>query len=195
MAYPHRSFFRRNFGHGAWWRHNHDSRSHNIFGHSSNSRTGHQSSCVHSNCYCRNNYSLKKWFHTNKKLNVDNYARSAVFSGWCEHNKSHSKKHCSHHFWRVFDCHCNLAVHNLFYAYKKQKIVDKLFAICYYTCISRGETMIDKNKCISCGACVSVCPVEAIKFGADSKPVIDPNICVKCGACENTCPVEAIKID
>lgn len=55
--------------------------------------------------------------------------------------------------------------------------------------------MIDKNKCISCGACVSVCPVEAIKFGEDGKPVIDQNICVKCGACENTCPVEAIKID
>ena len=129
MAYPHWPFFRSNLGHGAWWRHNYDSGTHDFLGDSSNSRTGDQSPCVHSNCYCRNNYSLKKWFHTNKKLNVDNFAGSAVFSGWCEHNKSHSKKHCSHHFWRVFDCHCNLAVHNLFYAYKKQKIVDKLFVL------------------------------------------------------------------
>lgn len=55
--------------------------------------------------------------------------------------------------------------------------------------------MIDKAKCIGCGACVSICPVEAISFGADGKAQIDQTKCLKCGACEGTCPVEAIKIN
>ncbi len=55
--------------------------------------------------------------------------------------------------------------------------------------------MIDKDKCIACGQCVNICPVEAIKFEKDGKPQIDKNICIKCGACENLCPTQAIKID
>lgn len=47
------------------------------------------------------------------------------------------------------------------------------------------------DDCTMCGACESVCPVEAISAG-DGKYVIDPNLCTDCGACESTCPVEAI---
>lgn len=54
--------------------------------------------------------------------------------------------------------------------------------------------MVNKDKCIGCGACESVCPVGAIKLDANGKSEIDTNICIKCGACENLCPVEAIKI-
>lgn len=53
--------------------------------------------------------------------------------------------------------------------------------------------MVDEKKCISCGACISICPVGAIKF-VNGKAHIDPNICVKCGGCEQICPVGAIKI-
>lgn len=54
--------------------------------------------------------------------------------------------------------------------------------------------MIDKNKCISCGTCVAICPVEAISFASDGKAQIDTNKCIKCGACQASCPVEAIEI-
>ena len=47
------------------------------------------------------------------------------------------------------------------------------------------------SDCVSCGACASSCPVEAISQGADQY-VIDPETCVDCGACADTCPVEAI---
>jgi ferredoxin len=47
------------------------------------------------------------------------------------------------------------------------------------------------NDCTNCGACVPVCPVEAISAGAD-KHEIDPETCVDCGACAAECPVEAI---
>lgn len=53
--------------------------------------------------------------------------------------------------------------------------------------------MVDPKKCISCGACISLCPQNAIKF-VDGKAKIDPKKCVKCGACASFCPMTAITI-
>lgn len=47
------------------------------------------------------------------------------------------------------------------------------------------------EECISCGACVAECPVEAISEG-DGKYVIDAEICTDCDACAAVCPVDAI---
>lgn len=55
--------------------------------------------------------------------------------------------------------------------------------------------MVEKDKCIGCGACMQLCPVGAISFDEDGKAKIDPNICIKCGTCEASCPVQAIKIN
>ena len=46
------------------------------------------------------------------------------------------------------------------------------------------------DECISCGACASECPVDAISEG-DGKYVIDADKCIECGACADTCPVGA----
>lgn len=46
------------------------------------------------------------------------------------------------------------------------------------------------NECVSCGSCISACPVEAIKEGTPY--TIDPDTCVDCGACVDNCPVDAI---
>ena len=56
------------------------------------------------------------------------------------------------------------------------------------------KKMVNKDVCIGCGACISMCPVSAIKFGADGKAEINPDICIKCKTCEGVCPVSAIKI-
>ncbi len=43
------------------------------------------------------------------------------------------------------------------------------------------------------GACVEVCPVDAIHGGADNEQMfIDPDSCICCAACEPTCPIGAI---
>ena len=47
------------------------------------------------------------------------------------------------------------------------------------------------DECISCGACASVCPVEAISEGP-STYVIDAGTCTDCGTCVDECPVSAI---
>ncbi len=52
-------------------------------------------------------------------------------------------------------------------------------------------TYIINDSCISCGACESECPVDAISPG-DSIYVIDEDACIDCGACANVCPVDAI---
>lgn len=50
---------------------------------------------------------------------------------------------------------------------------------------------IISDDCVSCGACVSECPNDAISEGAD-KYVIDADACVDCGACADVCPSSAI---
>jgi len=54
---------------------------------------------------------------------------------------------------------------------------------------------IDKEKCFSCGACVSLCPVEAITVVEDKSVDFDKEKCVgsTCSACVEACPVGAIK--
>ncbi len=47
------------------------------------------------------------------------------------------------------------------------------------------------DSCISCGACASECPCEAISEGA-TQYEIDADACAGCGVCAGVCPVEAI---
>jgi len=48
------------------------------------------------------------------------------------------------------------------------------------------------EECISCGACESTCPENAISQG-DGAYVIDPAKCNDDGACVSSCPVNCIK--
>ena len=46
------------------------------------------------------------------------------------------------------------------------------------------------DKCISCGACASECPVGSISQW-DERFIIDQSACISCGTCAGVCPVEA----
>ena len=54
-------------------------------------------------------------------------------------------------------------------------------------------TTVDAEKCTACGACVDVCPVEAITMNEDVA-VVDAENCTDCGACADECPTEAITL-
>jgi len=52
---------------------------------------------------------------------------------------------------------------------------------------------IDREKCMGCGGCVSLCPVDALEL-KNKKLTIDHEKCVECGNCVKFCPVKALEI-
>jgi ferredoxin len=54
---------------------------------------------------------------------------------------------------------------------------------------------IDSEKCFSCGACVTICPVEAITLTEDFSIKFNKEKCVgsTCSVCVDACPARAIK--
>lgn len=49
------------------------------------------------------------------------------------------------------------------------------------------EMQFEPEKCTGCGACVKVCPNQALTL-KDGRPVLDREACTLCGKCENYCP-------
>lgn len=52
----------------------------------------------------------------------------------------------------------------------------------------------DEDKCIDCGACISLCPVKAICSADDWTVEVDDQLCIGCGFCTFSCPTRAIKV-
>ncbi len=51
--------------------------------------------------------------------------------------------------------------------------------------------IIDRDECIECGLCESICPKKAVKKHNDFAYEIT-NACVSCSLCAKNCPVGAI---
>lgn len=51
---------------------------------------------------------------------------------------------------------------------------------------------VDNNKCLHCGKCENVCPVNKIHMSRDRYPVWDDS-CMHCMSCIGNCPVDAIE--
>ncbi|MEM0372738.1 MAG: 4Fe-4S binding protein [archaeon] len=49
----------------------------------------------------------------------------------------------------------------------------------------------DRNKCIYCGGCVSVCPANALTL-KEVRIECDAKKCVDCGSCIKFCPAGAL---
>lgn len=57
------------------------------------------------------------------------------------------------------------------------------------------ENKVDQTKCVGCGACMSVCPVNAISINNEGKAQIDQTKCIKCCSCNSVCPMSAINME
>ena len=52
---------------------------------------------------------------------------------------------------------------------------------------------INPDLCVGCGACVDVCPVEALSMKKE-KATCDGDKCIDCGQCVDECPEGAISL-
>lgn len=55
----------------------------------------------------------------------------------------------------------------------------------------------DRDACVGCGACVSSCPVDALKMEGEHPneyPVVDEEWCIGCGVCVAQCARSAAKL-
>lgn len=52
----------------------------------------------------------------------------------------------------------------------------------------------DQEKCVQCGACVDICPMEALTFGEDGLIQFEEQRCIGCGLCVSVCPSDAMQV-
>ncbi|MBS7622302.1 4Fe-4S binding protein [Candidatus Bathyarchaeota archaeon] len=57
-----------------------------------------------------------------------------------------------------------------------------------------GFIEISRQRCIDCGHCITLCPVQAISAEEDLTVKIDQDRCINCGACVDCCPTRAISM-
>lgn len=79
-------------------------------------------------------------------------------------------------------CCCGVLTH-----IKKHPEPGKLVSNPYYA-------TYDPELCISCGACLDVCPMEALTMDNNDNVVFNQLRCIGCGLCVTVCPSQAIKI-
>jgi len=59
--------------------------------------------------------------------------------------------------------------------------------------VNKMVARVNKDKCMYCGACTSVCPKLALELKETYIHVYDDR-CIDCGLCVLACPVGAIKL-
>ena len=58
----------------------------------------------------------------------------------------------------------------------------------------RRRAYVAQEHCVACGACVKVCPREAIAVWKGCFAAVDSEKCIGCGKCAKTCPAGCITI-
>ena len=59
----------------------------------------------------------------------------------------------------------------------------------------KGRIIVDELKCIDCGACVSLCPTDALSLNQEARLEFSKEKCIGCLLCVDTCPRLAIVVD
>ncbi len=53
---------------------------------------------------------------------------------------------------------------------------------------------LDRERCVGCGTCVTVCPREVLVQEAGRTRIHNRDACMECGACAINCVVQAITV-
>lgn len=57
----------------------------------------------------------------------------------------------------------------------------------------KGRVIVDDDKCIDCGACISLCPTDALHFDENDRLEFSYEKCIGCLLCLDSCPRKAIE--
>lgn len=57
------------------------------------------------------------------------------------------------------------------------------------------KARILRKDCVACGACVNVCPVNAVSIYKGIWADVDQEKCIGCSKCEKICPPSAITME
>jgi len=57
----------------------------------------------------------------------------------------------------------------------------------------KGRVLVDTDKCTNCGACVSLCPTEALTMDENYQLEFAEEKCIGCNLCIDSCPRFAIE--
>ena len=57
----------------------------------------------------------------------------------------------------------------------------------------KGRVIINDDKCIDCGACISLCPTDALHFNSEDRLEFSYEKCIGCLLCLDSCPRYAIE--
>lgn len=73
----------------------------------------------------------------------------------------------------------------------KNRLIGSLARILPHETKHHKRFFIEKEKCVNCGVCLKVCPINNIIIEANTPKILER--CVRCGACTHNCPKNAIR--
>lgn len=77
----------------------------------------------------------------------------------------------------------------------KAKEVEEVFKRFGVEVIELKEAVVkDDERCVHCGLCISICPVEVFRFDENWRVVADVDKCIHCGVCTRVCPCGALSL-
>jgi MinD superfamily P-loop ATPase len=59
----------------------------------------------------------------------------------------------------------------------------------------KGRVKVDFDRCIDCGACISLCPTDALYSNTQERLEFSEDKCISCLLCIDSCPRFAIEED